>query len=289
VWAHKFRGKIDPKTGRHYSARKVARLSKGQVDNTTVSNWWKEELPQRPPPEELDMLREAILEWEPSKAVPTLWDLLVKRQADQGLPAGISLALKPPDGTLMCKTLVEMVKLWALELGQQTKIENPGTPRENKAPFDTNCVAELSGNVVSAKTVRDFWREPVKQLSQQDRDRLRDPVVGWRPSSDGPTTLWAFLQRMRAEQGLPPGVLLALSVRRLSHWMWDLVRSWGLGMLKETDPTTGEPYVRNRVVALSGGLFSFPALDSWLKQDEPEVTDDQVLSDGSESQNSGSL
>jgi len=229
------------------------------------------------------------VEWEPSKAVPTLWDLLVKRQADQGLPAGISLALKPPYGTLMCKTWVEMVKLWALELGQQTKIEHTETPRENEAPFDTNCVAELSGTVVSANTVRDFWREPVKQLSQQDRDRLRDPVVGWRPSSDGPTTLWAFLQRMRAEQGLPPGVLLALSVRRLSHWMWDLVRSWGLGMLKETDPTTGDPYVRNRVVALSGGLFSFPALDSWLKQDEPEVTDDQVLSDGSESQNSGSL
>ncbi|MGW3473772.1 hypothetical protein ACWDKQ_36265, partial [Saccharopolyspora sp. NPDC000995] len=172
-WAQNMGRKTDPDTNYGYTARRVAALSGGLINRSSVSEWWKS---ARQPQEVSADVRREITNWEPTpegpkdlRAVLTHHNLNVDRNGRGGLAD---------------KLTRELVREWAQNLGRKT---DPDTHRRR---YTTTRVAELSGGLASHTSVSTWWgsaresqpaREP-QEVSAEVRREItqRGPESGSR-------------------------------------------------------------------------------------------------------------
>ncbi|MEO3781549.1 hypothetical protein ABGB16_33185, partial [Micromonospora sp. B11E3] len=221
AWAQGLQGKPAP-DGHPYTQRAVAKLSGKLITQVSVGNYWREAAPPLPPPPD------HVVTWRPSTDGPATLRAYLKTLEEKGeLPDRVSLP-KKKNGRLG-PGMAAWVKAWAQGL--------QGKPAPDGHPYTQKEVAKLSGKLINQTSVGNYWREAAPPLPPPP-----DHVVTWRPSTDGPATLHAYLKKLEEKGELPDRVSLTPDKQgKLGPGMAAWVKAWAQGLQGKPAPN-GHPY-----------------------------------------------
>ncbi|MEO3781546.1 hypothetical protein ABGB16_33170, partial [Micromonospora sp. B11E3] len=206
--------------------------------------------PLPPPPDH-------VVTWRPSTDGPATLHEYLKTLEEKGeLPDRVSLT--PDRKGRLGPGMAAWVKAWAQGL--------QGKPAPNGHPYTHDEVAELSGKLITQASVGKYWREAAPPLPPPP-----DHVVTWRPSTDGPATLHAYLKTLEEKGELPDRVSLTPDRKgALGPGMAAWVKAWAQAMKGEPAPN-GHPYTQKAVAKLSGNLIDQTSVGKYWREAAPPL------------------